>query len=100
MLQGFKSYQLALQLYRECEGVQAASHLRDQLLGASLSVALNLAEGSAKPTAKERRRMYSIALGSCREVQALLQILRLQGTIWTLADQVGGCCYKLSRMPV
>ena len=94
MLTSFKSYQLSLQLYRGCEQVNAPHHLKDQLRRAALSVVLNLAEGSAKPTAKERRRFYSIALASAREVQALIEILGRRD-LWSAADQVGACLYRL-----
>ena len=94
MLQNFRSYQLSLQLYRECERVTAPHHLKDQLARATLSVVLNLAEGSAKPTPKERRRFYSIALASTREVQALIEILGRRD-LWPAADQVGACLYRL-----
>ena len=94
MLTGFKSYQLSLQLYRECDRVTASHHLKDQLMRAALSVVLNLAEGSAKPTPKERRRFYSIALASAREVQALIEILERR-ELWAMADQVGACLYRL-----
>src|SRR3990167_9188455 len=94
MLQNFRSYQLSLQLYRECERVTAPHHLKDQLNRAALSVVLNLAEGSAKPTPKERRRFYSIALASAREVQALIEILGRRD-LWPAADQVGACLYRL-----
>ena len=49
--------------------------IKDQLERASLSIVLNLAEGSAKTTAKERARFYSIAYASLRETQVLLEIL-------------------------
>ena len=94
MLHGFKSYQLSLQLYRACAAVSAPHHLKDQLLRASLSIVLNLAEGSAKPTPKERRRFYSISLASAREVQALIEIIGRQD-LWSLGDQVGACLYRL-----
>ena len=54
MLKNFRTYHLAVQLYHACEKVQARSHLKDQLLRASLSIVLNLSEGSAKPTEKDR----------------------------------------------
>ncbi len=57
---------------------------------------LNTSEGSAKPTVKDRKRFYAIALGSCREVQTLLMLLK-QDELFQLSDQVGGCLYKLSR---
>src|SRR5581483_6116563 len=96
MLRDFRTYQLALQLYRGCSKVSAPRHLKDQLLRASLSVVLNVAEGSAKPTAKERCRFYSIALASCRETQALIEILQRED-LWSIADQVGACLFRLSR---
>lgn len=94
MLDGFRTYQLALTLYHGCEAVQAPHYLRDQLLRASLSAVLNTAEGSAKPSAKERRRFFSMAYASCREVQALIQILKRK-ELESTADQLGACLYRL-----
>ena len=96
MLQSFQTYQLAKTLYRQCEGIQTRAYIRDQLVRAALSVVLNVAEGSAKPTAKERRRFYSISLASLREVQAILDLLGDQET-FAYTDRVGGCLYRLSR---
>ncbi|MBX7138295.1 MAG: four helix bundle protein, partial [Oligoflexia bacterium] len=39
---------------------------------ATLSIALNLAEGRGKPTRKDQLRFFSIAFGSVRECQAIL----------------------------
>ena len=98
MMKNFRSYQLALQLYHRCEGIHIRGPLRDQLRRASASVVLNLAEGSAKPTAKDRRRFYAISLGSLREVQAILELSQ-QKSLFNLADHLGACLYKLSRKP-
>jgi len=96
MLKNFKTYQLAVELYRKCEGVRAKYYIKDQLCRASLSVVLNIAEGSAKPTEKDRRRFYAISLGSLRETQALLDLLNRTNEL-KIADQLGGCLYRLSR---
>ena len=96
MLKNFRTFDLAVQLYQGCEKVQARSHLKDQLLRASLSVVLNTSEGSAKPSAKDRQRFYGIALGSCRETQALLLLLK-RDDLFQIADQVGGCLYRLTH---
>ena len=74
ILKNFRTYQLAVSVYRGCETVAAKHHLRDQLLRASLSVVLNLAEGSAKPSIKDRARFYGIAFASAKEVQSILQL--------------------------
>jgi len=54
------------------------SALADQLRRATMSIPLNIAEGSGKTTAKERRRYHAIARGSAMECGAILDVLRLQ----------------------
>jgi four helix bundle protein len=94
MIKGFLAYDLAVELYRECEQLPAKYHVRDQLLRASLSIVLNLAEGSGKPSAKEKRRFYSIAMGSTRETQALLSLLKNDELV-IRSDRIGGMIYRL-----
>lgn len=48
--------------------------MKDQMDRASLWVVLNLAEGAAKPTIKDRKKFFYIAMGSLRETQAILEI--------------------------
>jgi four helix bundle protein len=50
-------------------------HARDQLLRASQSITLNIAEGCGKFPSAERRRFLQIAGGSARECGAILDIL-------------------------
>lgn len=80
MFKNFKTYQLALQFHRECEQTKVPSYLRDQLLRASSSVVLNIAEGSGKITPKDRRKFFAIALGSLPS---------------DVSDQLGACLYRL-----
>ncbi|MEK7689412.1 MAG: four helix bundle protein [Bdellovibrionota bacterium] len=98
MLENFRTYQLAVQLYRECKHIKLPYHLKDQLNRAASSVALNLSEGSAKPTSKDRMRFYAIAFGSLREVQTIIE---LEGEslepIRGLADNLGAHLYQLCR---
>ena len=49
-------------------------NLNDQLERAASSIVLNLAEGSAGASAKEKKRFYIIAFASPREAQALIDI--------------------------
>src|SRR5688500_12438992 len=53
MMNKFSSYQLALELYQDCQHLVCKYYLKDQLDRASLSVVLNLTEGSAKASPKE-----------------------------------------------
>lgn len=50
--------------------------LGGQLVRASLSVVLNIAEGSGKTSDKELNRYFDISLGSLHEVMALVDTLR------------------------
>lgn len=48
----------------------------NQIIKASLSVVLNIAEGSGKSTDKELNRYFDIALGSLYEVVAICDIMK------------------------
>lgn len=61
-----------------------------------LSIALNLAEGSAKTSNQDRRRFYEIALGSLRKTQALIEILNLND-LKQKADELGKNLFCLCR---
>jgi four helix bundle protein len=74
MLTQFKSFQKAAEIYHKCESLQFPEPLRDQLLRASSSVALNLAEGWGKISTKDRERSFAIALASLRECQGVLYL--------------------------
>jgi four helix bundle protein len=51
------------------------TNLRDQLERASLSIVLNIAEGAGRKSAADRRRCFTIAMGSLLECGALLDVL-------------------------
>ena len=57
------------------------SHITDQLARASLSIALNLAEGTGKHSRLEKRRYYFTAMGSATESAALLDVCLRLGLI-------------------
>ena len=92
----FKTYQLAKQFYYKSNNLKLREPLRNQFHRASLSIVLNLAEGSAKPTAKDRKKFYRISLGSLREVQAILDIINHVELIKE-ADKLGAYLYKLCQ---
>ncbi len=52
------------------------SRIRDQLIGAGISAPLNLAEGSGRVTAKDKKNFYKNSRGSIFEVVAILTIVR------------------------
>jgi four helix bundle protein len=55
--------------------------LRSQLERAAMSIPLNIAEGSGKPSSPDRARYYGIARGSALECGALLDVCTLMGHI-------------------
>jgi four helix bundle protein len=102
-MQNFRTYNLALDFYRACNKLSSNRGQdyvwKDQFKRASLSILLNIAEESGKPTEKDRRRFYSISMGSLRETQSLLMIAENSQALQKQADQLGGLLYKLIQNP-
>jgi four helix bundle protein len=99
MLSEFKVFQYAKEFYWLCLELKLERFLRDQLLRASSSIALNIAEGSGKRTRRDQNRFYSMALDSLRECQAILQLERVDNPkIIELADRLGAILFRLSRI--
>ena len=74
------------------------SALREQLNRAAASIALNLAEGRGKRTAKDQIRFFYIALGSVRECQAILELATLKDhSVYKELDIVGAALFCLIR---
>ena len=97
MIRNFLAYELALKLYRKVEAMPLKHNIKDQLVRASQSIVLNLAEGSAKPTKPDKKRFYAIAFGSTKEVQAVFDIIDLKDEeTLDLVDHIAACLYKLT----
>lgn len=98
-LTNFRTYQLSIQFHKLAKQVKCTNPIRDQLMRAATSIALNLSEGSAKPSPKERTRFYFIALGSLRECQTVFELLELEreSEPVQIADKLGASIYKLAR---
>ena len=98
-MKNFRTYDLALELHRtlgkECADRGVKGDLLDQAKRASISVVLNLSEGSGKVTPKGRRHFYSIALGSLREVQACCDLMDASSSTKILSDKVAGSLFRL-----
>ena len=93
---GFIALDEATELYLECEKLKLKNPVRDQLLRASLSIALNITEGSGRQTSKDKRRFYSIAMGSLRETQTLVKITNNQELVERY-HRLGALVYGLVR---
>jgi four helix bundle protein len=56
-------------------------HAKDQLLRASQSIPLNIAEGNGKTTESDRRHYFEIARGSALECAAIQDVLEVFGVL-------------------
>jgi len=97
-MQKFRTLEMAIEFHKECQSLRLREPYKDQFDRALLSVVLNLSEGSGKPSPKDRKRFYSMAFGSLREVQTLLRLLDLKDLLQK-ADPVAACLYRLCQNP-
>ena len=85
MLKNFRAFQLAKEFYQICKTLKLPVHLKDQLMRASSSTALNLAESSGERTDLES--------------QAILELEGINNpTLTHITDQLGAVLYKLCRI--
>lgn len=79
-------YQKAKALNREIlafvrQNKHLDSYLRDQLRRASISMVINIAEGSGKFSKADKRNFYTITRGSVYECVSLFEIIREENQI-------------------
>ena len=68
----FRFHKEILDLLKNCQ--KSPAYLKNQLGRATLSILLNIAEGSAKFSSKDRKNFLVIARGSVFECSALIQV--------------------------
>ncbi len=96
-MKNFKTLNLAIELHSECKKLTVPTYLRDQLLRASSSVALNLGEGRGKRTVKDQRRFFDISFGSLRETQVILKLIDAPNSTVELADTTAAHLFCLLK---
>ena len=93
----FRTLDQAILLHRECRTIKLQHYLKDQMLRASSSVALNLSEGQAKSSKKDQKRFFEIAYGSIRELKTILELADAPLTIKEQADKTAAHLFKLIK---
>ena len=76
-----KSLELVDEISKLVKEKKLNPSLRDQLNRASLSISLNIAEGTGRFSKAEKRNFYLIARGSTYECVAIIQVLFRQQTL-------------------
>ena len=72
--------------------------LGPQMQSAMLSVVVNIAEGAGRVTAADQRRHYAIALGSCKEVAACVDIASVLGVDEKITREVMSRLARVAQM--
>ena len=95
-MKSFRTLDLAIEFYAQSEAVEVTGNLRDQLLRAASSISLNLAEGNAKWSVKEKKRFYQKAYGSAQECKTIFKLLKSENSEAAVtADRLSASLYKL-----
>ncbi len=98
MQKTFRTLDLAIQFPDRADHLKITGHLKDQLLRASSSIALNLSEGNAKPSIKEKKRYYQTAYASLKECETIFKLAKIEdANLLKHTDHLGACLYKLTR---
>jgi four helix bundle protein len=97
----FRTLDLSVEFYELSEQSDIKGNLRDQLLRAASSISLNLAEGNAKGSIKDKKRFFQMAYGSLRECQTVFKLAKLnEPNLNKKADHLGACLYKLLKSEI
>ena len=96
MFKSFRTYNLAVDFYKECQNLKVRGAMRNQLDRAALSVPLNLAEGRGRRTLKDQQHFFQIAYGSARECKAILDLVTPSpNNLTEMADSLCAHIYRL-----
>ncbi len=97
----FRTLDLAIEFYDEAEKLQIKGHLREQLSRAAGSISLNLSEGNAKRSVKEKKRFYHTAYASAQECKTILKLAKLNNEpIGDQADKLGAYIFNLLKSEI
>jgi four helix bundle protein len=99
-MKNFRTYDVAMEFYRKCQSLHISNKvIKDQFERASLSIVLNLAEGAGRRTSNDRRRFYTMAMGSLEETRCLITLIGCEREVVALADKTGAHLYRLIQRP-
>jgi four helix bundle protein len=89
-------YGLAKNFYFDILSLKISKHLKDQLLSAASSIALNISEGAGRVGRGDKRRFFNIAYASGKECFAILELSRIEDP--KLLDQLDHILASLFKL--
>jgi four helix bundle protein len=92
----FKCHEKAVVIYRECKTLPLHHTIKNQLLRASSSIALNLNEGNSRFTKKDKCRFFNYAYSSAKEVKSICELEDLH-SLAEKVDEVAKMIFVLIR---
>ena len=96
-MKNFRTYSIAVEFYRLIRTLKLSRHLQEQFHRAASSIVLNLAEGNGRHTKADQGRFFTIAFGSLRECQAILDLIAPEPTVTDMADKLAAHLYCLIK---
>lgn len=97
----FRTLELAIEFYGKVEEQKVTGNLRDQLLRAASSISLNLSEGNAKRSVKEKKRFYQTAYASCQECKVILKLAKIEDKeVINMIDKLGAWIFNLLKSEI
>jgi len=94
----FRTLELAIEFHKSLEKLPLTGHLKDQLFRAATSIPLNLSEGNARYTSRDKKRFYQTAYSSLQECKTIFRLIPERNMeVERLADHLGACLYKLVK---
>lgn len=100
-MKNFRTLELAIEFYEKTEELELKGHMRDQLSRAASSISLNLSEGNAKRTVKEKRRYYHTAYASTHECKTILRLIKNKDMeLEERLDKLGASIYRLMNAKI
>jgi len=97
----FITLDVAVEFYEQSEKSDLKGNLRDQLLRAASSIALNLSEGNAKRTVPEKKRYYQMAYASTQECKTILKLAKISDEkMLSTIDKLGAWIFNLLKSEI
>lgn len=96
----FFAYQKSEEFFKMVKKISLPKYASDQLKRAAFSIPLNLSEGFARFSPKDKLRFYRFAFASAKECKSILELQGFDNDkLYSLCDFLCAILYKLIKNP-